>query len=76
MSEIFSSVQQAAEALRPALTAVSKAIFDHPELGKEEVFASGQHCARIAWMARALWVTAVVVMVISAPVTCFSADSI
>ncbi|MCI9457558.1 MAG: M20 family metallopeptidase [Oscillospiraceae bacterium] len=45
MSEIFSSVQQAAEALRPELTAVSKAIFDHPELGKEEVFASGQHCA-------------------------------
>lgn len=45
MSEIFSSIQQTAEALRPELTAVSKAIFDHPELGKEEVFASSQHCA-------------------------------
>ena len=45
MSEIFSSIQQTAEALRPELIALSKAIFDHPELGKEEVFASGQHCA-------------------------------
>lgn len=45
MSEIFSSIQQAAEALRPELIAVSKAIFDHPELGKEEIFASNQHCA-------------------------------
>ena len=45
MSEIFSSIQKKAEALKPELTAVSKAIFDHPELGKEEVFASSQHCS-------------------------------
>lgn len=44
MSEIFLTIQKNAEALRPELAAVSKAIFEHPELGKEEVFASSQHC--------------------------------
>ncbi len=44
MSEVFSSIQKKADALKPELIAVSKAIFEHPELGKEEVFASSQHC--------------------------------
>ncbi len=45
MSEIFTLIQKNAENLAPELSAVSRALYDHPELGKEEVFASAQHCA-------------------------------
>lgn len=45
MSEIFTLIQNAAEALSPELKEINRSIYEHPELGKEEIFASGQHCA-------------------------------
>ena len=45
MQETYFNIQKAARDIEPELVAVSRAIFEHPELGKEEVFACSQHCA-------------------------------